>query len=214
MLFSGKGLSIVLKRCVPQILKPDDLLENDVQAIFVFLRMVTYGDEFKIEAAHYLDQTDPDSDLCTEGGKAHSYLVSVESLISRIKYINTEWVNQFGAVVLPTGHLVKFKPLLRRELLALLKKNAGKNQLEHQEIVDNLISHLLAMIDNVDGITDKKMIAEFIESLPPQSLTSLGDSSFTLQKWGVDSTQELVCKDCKSTFTIDLPLDPISFFTP
>ena len=52
MLFSGKALEVVCKNCIPDINSPMEMLSRDVDAILLFLRIVSYGPSFEIEVTH------------------------------------------------------------------------------------------------------------------------------------------------------------------
>jgi hypothetical protein len=78
----------------------------------------------------------------------------------------------------------------------------------HQQLI-NVISD---MIVSVDGETDRNMIREWLQALPPNYLKCISDVTEKVSHWGPDLSVQVLCKDCGEPFTTELPINPISFF--
>ena len=74
MLFSGKALEDVCKSSVPDIASPIDLLAKDVDALLIFLRIVSYGQYFDVEFQHNC-----------ENSKLNTYTFDLEKIVQNIK---------------------------------------------------------------------------------------------------------------------------------
>ncbi len=201
MLFSGKAISIVFRHCIPDIKKPEELFAKDIDALMVYLRNVTYGQFYEIEASH----------TC-ENAKNHSYMVDVEQMVGQIEYLNTEQLEQLYTVTLENGQVVKLQPIRYKHVLQILKMNENKRELSVEDQEKNLITNLLNVIISVDGVEDRKQIAEWARAISPRMMNQLAESIDDSQSWGVKTIKTLKCKDCGEEYEIEIPINPISFF--
>jgi len=201
MLFSGKAISIVFRHCVPEIAKPEELFAKDIDALMIFLRAVTYGPQYEIEATHDC-----------EDAKPHTYAIDVEQMITSMRYLDEETIERQYSVTLNNGQVVKMQPIRYKHVLQLLKMNENKSVLTVEDQEKNLITNLLNVIESVDGYTDKKMITEWIRAINPQMMDQLAKSIDDSQSWGPQTARKVVCKDCGEEYEIEVPINPISFF--
>ncbi len=201
MLFSGKAISIVFRHCIPDIKKPEELFAKDIDALMVYLRNVTYGQYYEIEASH----------TC-ENAKSHSYMVDVEQMVGQIEYLNAEQLEALYTVTLENGQVVKLQPIRYKHVLQILKMNENKRELSVEDQEKNLITNLLNVIISVDGIEDRKQIAEWARAISPRMMNQLAEAIDDSQSWGVNTIKTLKCKDCGEEYEIEIPINPISFF--
>ena len=201
MLFSGKAISIVFRHCIPDIKKPEELFAKDIDALMVYLRNVTYGQYYEIEASH----------TC-ENAKNHSYMVDVEQMVGGIEYLNAEQLEALYTVTLENGQVVKLQPIRYKHVLQILKMNENKRELSVEDQEKNLITNLLNVIISVDGIEDRKQIAEWARAISPRMMNQLAEAIDDSQSWGVNTVKTLKCKDCGEEYEIEIPINPISFF--
>lgn len=201
MLFSGKAISIVFRHCIPEIKKPEELFAKDIDALMVFLRAVTYGPQYEIEATHDCDEA-----------KNHTYVVDVDGMIGSMENLSQQTIDEKYTLTLENGQVVKMQPIRYKHVLQLLKMNENKRELTVEDQEKNLITNLLNVIESVDGITDKKQITEWIRAISPRMMDQLAKSIDDSQNWGPQTTKKVVCKDCGEEYTIEIPINPISFF--
>jgi len=132
-------------------LRPDELIEPDIEAILIFLRNTSFGTEYNIKLV------DP---------KTSKVFVHVEHL-DVLKIQETEIKpddNGVFVTTLPkTNSTVKLKPISFSESLELNKLSESYPKGRVAPIVT---SRLLKEILSVDENTDKAFIAKFIEQLP------------------------------------------------
>ena len=82
--------------------------------------------------------------------------------------------------------------------------------------IGSLISSVtLPVVDGVDPVVvvDKKHICEWVESLSIKEIKKVHQSIENQRDWGADTHYDVVCKDCGDTVNINVPLNPIHFFT-
>lgn len=202
LLFNGKALEAVLTECVPAIKKPLELYGRDVDAILYFLRIATYGSEYRIEVKHD----------CADA-KTHSYAVQLEEIVQRMQQLDPTLVEQKRKVTLPTGQTVYTRPMKFKDVVELFHKTGGKKELGVEEIKELAITNLLSMIDRVDDVTDPKFIEEWVRSLTSPMINRISETANQLNDWGPEQIVTLKCKDCGADMKVELPMNPVSFFT-
>jgi hypothetical protein len=136
--------------------KIEDLLEGDIEAILIFLRNTGFGPEM------ILNLVDPVTKKPFQGQVTLDQLTIVEG----------QKPNEDGTftVQLPkTQTTIKIKPLNYGEILDINKMSESYPQ---GRVVPKVTWRLQKEIVEVDGSTDKSIIAKFIESMP------ISDSKF------------------------------------
>lgn len=228
--FSGVAINEVFPKCIDGILKPSELLAKDVDAIMVFLRTVTYGQHYEFVATHpcdmpdrlYVKPNDPiPEDIQVELAeyyknfrKEHSYIADVEQMIGKIKYIDPTTLEKSYTFNIPElNQVVKLHPNRYMQVLEVVKKNSTKQTLTVKERQENLIMMLMGVIESVNGVTDPQHIREWCEFIPPTVVNKLADKVESIEEWGASLQWTCTCKDCGKPFTVDIPINPISFFT-
>jgi len=202
MLFSGRAIEEVCGACVSDILKPRELLAKDVDALMVFLRLVTYGPHYEIEFKHNC-----------ENAKNHAYVIDLEGVIAKMKMLDPTIAESKMTVDLPNGQQVKLRPIRYQHLIEVLQKNHAKRELTADDMKENTVRNLLNIIESVDGISDTAMIEEWIRNISTPLANRLVERIDDINDWGLNTIEKIACKDCGEIVDVDIPLNPISFFT-
>ena len=198
-LFNGKALEEVCAECIPDVKKPTELFGRDVDALMFFLRLVTYGPHFEVNVKH----------TC-EGAKNHSYVIDIERMISEMTYLDPTTRYE---VKLQNGQVVKLHPVKFEHMIKLFQMNASKTELTTEDVKANITFNLLNLIESVDGVTNRQQIEEWVKQLTTPQQNRITSVIEKMNDWGPSSTTTLVCKDCGEEIQVELPLNPISFFT-
>jgi len=201
LLFSGKALDQVFATCVPGIEKPVQLLGKDVDALMLFLRLVTYGPQYDIVANHYC-----------ENSMQHRYSVDLEKLMASMKYIDPTTIEEQYRLTMANGQVVQIQPVRYAHVIEMLQANEGKKKLSVEDVQNNLMINLRNVIKSVDGIEDKELITGWIKEAPASYINTIADSVEKTHDWGLDLSVTLKCKDCGEDYSIQIPINPISFF--
>ena len=202
LLFNGKAINQVFQECIPEIKKPTELYGRDIDAIMYFLRLVTYGPQFEIKVKHDC-----------ENAKEHSYTVNIEELIQKIRFLDPTLAEENFKVTLPNGQVVKVHPVKFDHMIKLFQMNTGKEEFTADDIKKNVVFNLVSLIDSVDGITDKGQIEEWVSGITTPYSNRITDAIEKTNDWGPNQNVKLKCKDCGEEIDVELPLNPISFFT-
>jgi hypothetical protein len=201
-LFSGDAINTVFKNCISGIQKPSDLLAKDVDAIILFLRVVTYGSGFEFTAAHNCP-----------GAKSHTYIADVDKLIAEMKMIDPTTVRELYTLTLDNGQTVKLRPNIYQHVLNLIKLNQNKKVITAEDQQQNLLLMLLSVIESVDGIAERALIEEWLKKIPAPMISRIGEKVEKVNEWGSDSKWKCRCRDCGQEYDVEIPVNPVSFFT-
>jgi hypothetical protein len=216
LLISTKILGEVCSECAPEILQPGKLLSKDVDALFTFLVVSTYGTDKKIRAHHD----------CKEG-KWEDYTVNLEPILSNPRNESLNHRDVLFSCDLPNGQVVKLKPVTFDDAIELLnmraeltRRESQQNPPSMQEIEKVMLADLLATIQSVeDGTGEEKVsvvnrdhIREWLRILPRKFIDIIVGTANSSGDWGFDFATTLKCPACKSDFKYDLELNPINFF--
>lgn len=217
--FSGAAINEVFSKCVEGVLKPSELLAKDVDALMIFLRTVTYGQHFEFVATHpCVIPTEPEEVKEGEEPKKyrreHSYVADVEQMIGKIKYIDPTTLEDSYTINIPElEQVVKLHPNRYNQVLDVVKKNQSKQSLTVKERQENLIMMLMGVIESINGVTDPEHIREWCEFIPSPIVNKLADKVESIEEWGASLQWTCYCKDCGAPFNVDIPINPVSFFT-
>lgn len=199
-LFGGTAINQVLGRCAPGILDPSKLFFNDLDYLMVALRNVSYGSEMTIGFKH----------TC-EGAKDHDYSVNVEAILQNTSYIDPLLIDSQFTYITSLGQEVKMHPIRVSEMMRIMKPPAA--ELTEEEVEEEVLKLFISQIYSVDNITDREMIYEWMGELHTKDLKAIRKRIHETSTWGVSYKQNITCRDCKETFEIETPINPVTFFS-
>jgi hypothetical protein len=197
---SGEAVLEVFARRIPDVLKPDRLLQKDVDFLTAALRKVSYGDVVEVSHRHSCeDATD------------QQYSINMSDMLRRTKSIDPTKVASIFTIKLENGQVVKIEPIRYGEVLSLMQQLSEPNLTEEQQQMI-LLDSTPRVIISVDEVTDKDDILEWIRTIPigwsKQLSAAIDDSA----NWGPEFSVTVPCKDCGGDLVIQAPMNPISFF--
>jgi hypothetical protein len=203
-LLSGKAIEEVFARCVPQVLKPKELLAKDVDFLLVCLRTVSFGDTFEVEHTHNC-----------ENAKSHRYNVNLQHMVMSARSIDPTTLNTEYSTTLPNGQKVILKPLNYGDIVNLYQTTILQktDNMSDDEAMNLIISTLTGIIASVDEVTDKDLIKGWITNLPLGWKRQIEQSTQKISDWGINFTSKQVCMDCQQEMDIQVTANPVSFFT-
>src|SRR5271167_226541 len=198
-LFSGAAVNTVFTTCVKGVKKPSELLSKDVDAIMLFLRVVTYGAPYEFMAHHgcgeFDGRTKPFNDF--------SYVADVEQLIGAMKMIDPTIVTPMYTVNLSNGQIVKLRPNKYQQVIDLIKANENKKEITVEDQQNNLIMMLLGVVESVNGETDRKLVDEWARKLTSPMVNRIAEKIDKINAWGSDLKWTCKCKDCGQDYSVE-----------
>ena len=177
-LMSGLGnreniiMTLLRNKIYEHDLRPDELLEEDIQAVLLFLRNTSFGPEYRVMLE------DPKS------GKQFEESIVLDEINIKKNSILPNDDGTFTIKLPVTGSIVKLRPLAFGELFDIDKivENYPKGR-----VAPKVTMKLQRQIVELDGDTDMGKIALFVDQLP------IGDSKF-IRKFLKDNTPSLNLK--------------------
>lgn len=202
-LLSGKAVIEIFTRCIPQIKNPGALLSRDVDFLLVCLRMVTFGPTMEIVFQHNC-----------EGSKEHHYTVSLQDMIRTTRSIDATKLNDEYTYTLPNNQVVRLKPMTYVDVVKLFQTTAmtKTDDLSEAEAHQLVVDTLVGVIKDVDGVSDRDFIAEWLTTISLGWKRSIEKAAQSVSQWGTEFVTHQMCKDCKEALTIGVSANPVNFF--
>lgn len=200
-IINGRSIPSVFSRCVPQILKPDELFSKDVDMLLIYLRKVTYGNTLTITHTH----------TCKKA-KSHKYDIPISQFIKQSKFIDPTTVNDVYSLVLPNEQVVMIHPIKFKDAVDIMKDAQEYDNMPLEELQIKIAEATTNIIKSVDGITDRDEIIEWSNKLPSTWSKMIANAVQLGDDWGPATTADLICNDCNEQFTVDIPINPMTFF--
>jgi hypothetical protein len=203
-LLSGKAIVEIFQHCIPQVLKPTELMAKDVDYLLVCLRMVSFGQQMEVTYQHTCD-----------GALNHTYTVDLQKMIRGTKSIDPTTISEEYKTVLPNGQTATLKPLTYQKVVELYQTTAlsKTDNITEDEAKTLIIDTIASVVTKVDTVTDPAFIHEWVTNLPIKWKRQLEGAAQNISQWGVDLTTTQVCQDCKQEMSIQVSPNPVSFFT-
>ena len=201
LLFSGEGVKQVFQRCIPQVVKTDDLLAKDVDYLLVCLRKVSYGEELRVTQRHNC-----------KNAKDHTYTLDLNDFIRSAKRIDPTTVNQTFTATMPNDQKVLLRPIRYADFIKVMQTSTNE-KMEPEELKELMVDSMARIIVQVDEVDDSSMIKEWLREVPPSFHKSINDQIDKTLEWGPEFTTKIICKDCSRRFEVTAPLNPLAFFT-
>jgi hypothetical protein len=132
-------------------LRPDDMLNGDIEAVLIFLRNTAFGPEYKLQVI------DPQTN------KKFSATVMLDELDFRKGTIEPNEKGTFQTKLPKTGVDVELRPLTYKELMEINKQSESYPT---GRVAPKVTWKLLKQIVSVNGDTELSTISKFVESLP------------------------------------------------
>lgn len=217
---SGASLYRIVQSCCPGIRNPDSLLNPDLDAILIGIRICSYGRIMEIETK------------CPKCNAENAYGIDLQDLL------DTAYIMDEIPVLQIDNLAVYIKPYSLRSNLkisdftfeqAKLINLASKDETPEEEkikIIDtlsqkiielqeSLISDSIYFIETEDGVKvdNRDHILEWVKNAPSSHIREI--ENFILEmnkKIGIKKEFDLTCKECKNTWKTNLTYDPTSFF--
>lgn len=144
-------LSLIRNKLYEHDLKPDEMLECDIESILIFLRNTSFGPEYNLIVS------DPKT------GKPFSVTVLLDELNIKKMESQPDENGYFTTRLPKSGNTVKLRHLTYGEILDIDKMS---EQYPVGRVAPRITWRLEKQIVEVDGQTDKVVISQFINSLP------------------------------------------------
>lgn len=205
LLLNGEAVVKVFQDCIPQILKPMELITKDVDYLFINLRRITFGDEIEFEYTHY----------CEKAIK-HKYSITISELLKNTVRVDPTTLNDKFVVKLNNDFKVNINPLKFGDFVTL-NQIPTNTLITPEDKFKYIIESLLTTISSVttpsgEDINNKELIKEWLTTLSANYIRKITSKINDSSHWGSEFNTECKCKDCNELFSIDIPINPVLVF--
>ena len=200
-IINGTAITKVFKRCIPQILKPEELYGKDVDQLLLMLRKITYGSTTTVTYKHN----------CKDA-KNHKYDINLNVLISATKYIDPTTIGSRYTVVMENGQVVTLQPIKFKDIMDLLSDTTDYEAANDTILKEKLLTSTVKLIKSVDEITDQEKIEQWCRVIHKDWFHKISGAFSSEEEWGFDNHYVTKCLDCDQDISIEIPLNPMTFF--
>jgi hypothetical protein len=200
-IINGQSITEVFTRCIPQILKPEELYSKDVDMLLIYLRKVTYGNSLTISHKH----------TC-KNAKTHKYDIPITHFIKHAKFIDPTLVNSVYTITLPNDSIVCIHPIKFQDAINIMRDSQDYENKPLSELQQIIAEATANIVQSVDGVDDNSEIVEWAKKLPATWAKMISDAVQLGDDWGPATTADIECEDCKEMFTVNIPINPLTFF--
>jgi len=144
-------LTLLRNKVYEHDLRPEELLEGDIETILIFLRNTSFGSEYEVTL------TDPKT------GKLFNHTVVLDELNIKKTEVSPDEEGLFTTKLPKSDIVVKLKPLTFYDTLEI---DRMAEQYPAGRVAPKITWRLTKQIVEVNGERDKGYIARFVESLP------------------------------------------------
>lgn len=144
-------MTLVRSKVYEPDLRPEDMLNGDIEAILIFLRNTAFGPEYNLQVI------DPQS------GKKFKSTIMLDELDFKKGEIEPSENGTFSTVLPKTQTHVELRPLTYRELMDI---NKQAEAYPVGRVAPKVTWRLLKQIVSVNGDRELSTISKFVESLP------------------------------------------------
>lgn len=211
MLFQGTAIDSVIRRCIPQIKKPLELLMQDIDYILTQLRKISYGSRIPIQYA--CDCGDEEENKKRQQAGTNEYLIPVEHFIQNTKELEPKNFNKSFKVKLTNGQVVVLQPIRFSDYIKLQQLQDPEKLNDEESLREFVSSNFTAVTQSVDEIQNKEMIKEWYDRLPRYDTEIIKNKLDSMEEWGTEFKYTITCRHCQQTKTLTTQLNPVYFFT-
>ena len=223
-LLNGEAVAQVIASCVPAVLKPRQLISNDVDALLIAIQGATAGDEVEVSGECPKCKENITSIISIEGAldsmsrlKETYKFDTAQGLVMEIRPYTYESTVKAGVANFQSTRSLQSLAQIEDEMEQL--KAFNSNFMQIAALNFDLIVDSVASIRGKDTegeefvVTNREQIREFLENCESSVGHKVEESIAEVNKLGVQKTVQLECEDCSETFEQEIGFDPVNFFT-
>lgn len=144
-------MTLIRSKVYEPDLRPDDMINGDIEAILMFLRNTAFGPEYKLQVI------DPQT------GKKFPTTLMLDELNFKKGEVEPDENGLFRTTLPKTGTMVDIRPLTYKEQIDL---NKQAESYPAGRVAPKVTWKLMKQIVSVNGDTELGTISKFVESLP------------------------------------------------
>lgn len=217
-LLNGQATVEVIKSCCPSILNPWHMPSVDIDAIFIAIRIATYGENMDV------------STNCPHCEHENNYEIELTkwlNILNSFEYVSEINIDPLTIHVRPFTYLEmtknSLKTLEHQKIFTIINddKISDEEKLEKfgisfvklTELTVDVVAGCVSQIDTPDGSTeDKDDIREFINNAPKEIFDKISNHVSALKSKLEMPPMDVICENCSGKFVMPVVLDQSNFF--
>jgi len=194
----GQALNMIFSRCIKEKIKPEDLLTVDRTYLLIYLRGISYSPLYDVEIK------------CPECERKFSTEIDLNTLM--VESCPEGYGPSLSGVLPTSKYSFTYRLSKGKDETDIQEhrdrriKNFGDNSTD-----DTLIYRTSILVDEIQGITDKRDLQTLIKNLPISDVSHIRNC-VNEPPFGVDTKVDMACPSCLQEFDVDLPLEANFFF--
>lgn len=219
-LMNGTGMCEVVKSCCPNILDPWCVPAVDLDAIFIAIRLASYGStmDFTSVCPSCKTQNENSVDLrvLLDRLKTANYSDSpiIDNLKFKFKPQTYKSINEANLITFEEQRIVN--SIVLNETLSetekLSKFNESFAKLKNMNITVVAASIESIMVEDGTVVTDQQQICEFLDNCSRQVYEEIKQHIERLVEVNRLEKLSLTCESCEKTYNSELTFDQANFF--
>jgi hypothetical protein len=219
-LMNGQGMVEVIHSCCPNIKDAWSMPAVDVDAIFIAIRLASYGSDMDITTSctHCTETNEHSISLnhLLDSFKIADYekLSFVDELKFKFKPQNYKHINDLSIITYEEQRLVD--SVIRNEALSDEEKAVrfGNSFAKLKQMNVDAIAVCIESItpEGAEPVTDRKFITEYLENCSRESYQAIKDKIDAIIKSNKLESLKLTCSECQKEYESSLEFNQSNFF--
>lgn len=195
----GRAIDMIFQRCIREQIDTDQLLSIDRTHLLIFLRGISYTPEYDVEVK------------CGECGAKFTTVIDLNAL--EVEECPDTFSSESLSGVLPaSGFSYRYRLSTGSDEVAISTYREKRiQQYGDQSEDDTLLYRTAILLEEIEGLTNKKEIQFLLKRLPIADVVHLRNE-ISDPPFGVDTNLLILCPYCTEEFATDLPLETNFFF--
>jgi hypothetical protein len=196
----GQAINMIFNRCMKESFESSNFLTQDRTYMLIYLRGISYTPEYDVEVR------DPESD------QTFATTINLNDLY--VDYCDPEFSADNLQDVLPvTGYNFRYRLAVGKDEQEIQdhRERRAKNFDLSGQADDTLLFRTAHLIEEIEGLTDKREIQTLLKKLPIQDVAYLR-TVVNEPPFGVDTKISITNPYSLRDFEIELPLESNFFF--
>lgn len=216
-LFNGEGMTQIIKSCIPDILKPWEINNIDLDAILIAIRVASGENDMKMDSE------------CPKCNEVNPYAIDLNKILPQLKCPN------FDKPLEIVGMKIKFRPLTYKELnqfgieqFNIQRMFANLDTIEDVDVKRQKSSEALKTVTDVTikliatsiqyieaggtQVSEKEYILEYLQNCEKNVYTELRDYTTKLREEAQIKPFHTTCPNCKNEYDQPFTLNLTDFF--
>jgi hypothetical protein len=147
----GVMINLLRSKLYEHDIRPEELLEPDIEAILIYLRNTSFGPEYTFSL------TDPSN------GKSFETTIVLDELNIKQTQYSPDSDGTFTATLPKSGDVIKLKPLNYGELMEIDKMVSSYPP---NRVAPKITWRLNKLILEINGSSDREMISKYVDTMP------------------------------------------------